>query len=238
MMMTLAEAFRVLTELRARADETRSDEAQVLIYQELHALSRRLHAAPDERQESGSRCFERLLRGGPRSITLEDEVVQAYLWKMLKNDDLDRKRRRSREAPELQRIESLALEPSDERNPENRSIAQQQQEEDQQLVHWAMQFVFQELKELLAARFPARYQAGFKEAVDQLRSLVLEASTFDVIVLRESGEVTVQTRNRIYQRHCRAREQYLDWLENEMPSGNFSNAQRVALNGLIARLRR
>jgi len=238
MTMTLAEAFRVLTESRARADETRFDEAQVLIYQELHTLSRRLRAAPDERQESGSRCFERLLRGGPRSITLEDEVVQAYLWRMLKNDDLDHKRRKSREAPEVQGGECPELEQSDGRNPENQTIAEQQQEEDQQLVNWAMQFVFQELKELLAGRLTARYRAGFKEAVDQLRSLVLEATTFDAIVLRESGEVTVQARNRIYQRHCRAREQYLDWLEDEMPSGTFSYAQRVALKGLIAQLRR
>ena len=236
--MTLAEAFRVLTDSPAQADGTRFDEAQVLIYQELHGLSRRLRAAPDERQESGSRCFERLLRGGPRSITLEDEVVQSYLWRMLKNDDLDRKRRRSREAPEVTRIDSPALEPSDERNPENQSIAQQQQQEDQQLVDWTMQFVFQELKELLAGRLTARYRAGFKDAVDQLQSLVLEATTFDAIVMREFGEVTVQARNRIYQRHCRAREQYLDWLEDEMPSGNFSNAQRLALNGLIAQLRR
>jgi DNA-directed RNA polymerase specialized sigma24 family protein len=238
--VTLSDAFRVLTSARNEADEQSFDAAQVIVYQELHVLSRRLQASPEERQESGSRCFERLLRGGPRSILLVDGVVQAYLWMMLKNHDLDRKRRERRELPSVEEPTEggSATEPSNKRTPETLSIEREQAQQDHELVSWGLRFVFGELKELLTSRLPARYRDGFKDSVDQLRSLVLETETLDGIVMRECREVTATTRNRIYQRHCRAREQYLDWLEDEMPSGNFSSVQQLALKGVVGRLRR
>src|SRR4051812_24642087 len=117
--VTLPDAFRLLTSLRSDGDEHIFEQAQILVYRALHALSGRLAATPEERQESGSRCFERLLRVGPRSIDVDDDKVEAYLWKMLKYDDLDRKRRRRRETAaegDDGRV-SRNLEPVDPRNP-------------------------------------------------------------------------------------------------------------------------
>ena len=238
--MTVPDAFRLLTNRRTNGDEHKFEQAQIVIYRALHALSGRLAATHEERQESGSRCFERLLRVGPRAIDLDVEKVEAYLWKMLKYDDLDRKRRRHRETTigSAGGQDSRSSEPVDSRNPESISIEEQEQREDLELAAWAVRFVFEDLKEALATRLKPRYQDGFKRSVAELKALVLGTESFDEVVSREFPKLTVQAKNRIYQRHCRAREQYLDWLEDEMPSGNFSSAQRAALKGLIAQLRR
>jgi hypothetical protein len=164
---------------------------------------------------------------------------------MVKYDDFDRKRlvtrRHKHELPPQQNGHEEpegSNEPREEANPESISIDREDEHQRQQQLDWAMAFVFGDLKDRLSQRLPAHYREGFLHAVEQIKSLLLETETFDAIVTGECGEVTQRTRNRIYQRHSRVREQYLDWVEEEMTSAGLSLAQESGVKGVVSQMRR
>jgi DNA-directed RNA polymerase specialized sigma24 family protein len=238
--MTLGEAFALCTGLVDGASDV-IDEARVHVYNSLHDLARNLRCSPQDQQESASRCFERLLRGGPRSVDSDDRSLRAYLMQMLKNDVVDQIRRTRREVELDHRDTSATHEgrsPAQSPTPEDIWLEQEDEAQRLELAQWAAEFVFGELADQLAGRRPARYREDFLTAVSQLRRLSIQGDQFDDIVRQECGEVSTAMRNRVYQRHCRARTAFWLWLKEELTALDFPEKQATAIRVVVAAMRR
>ena len=69
--------------------------------------------------------------------------------------------------------------------------------------------------------------------------LVNGLDTFDDLVRQAFGEVTPITRDRLYQRHSRARRRLLEWIEHDLPLvPDLLPEQKRLVRNLVAQFRR
>ncbi len=205
-----------------RPDEAaRRELATTMVYDALVRLARRV-VPVDHRDSAVQDVLIRLSKGrpGPRRYTASDNEAEAYLRTALDNTVTDIHRRLQKER---RRWESATVEDDDRPKPE-RFVDRTTPEalalagEHEALIGQAMNRLFDEAIPQIAAGL--QNPAGFLENIGDLRAIADDDLTVDAIVAREGGQVEtyVKVRNRVYQRHKRARAYLLEVPANR-PAG-------------------
>ena len=203
------------------AEVARRDEATTVVYEALVRLARRVVPA-DHRDAAVQDVLIRLSknRPGPRRYTSGDSEAEAYLRTALDNKVTDIHRRMQKDR---KRWESATVEEDDRQKaekfvdhttPEALAIAGQHEV----LIGEAMTHLFDRAIPQIAGGL--QNPDGFLENIRDLRAIAGDDLTVDAIVEREGGQVDtyVKVRNRVYQRHKRARAYLLEVPANK-PAG-------------------
>jgi DNA-directed RNA polymerase specialized sigma24 family protein len=230
--VTLAAAFRAVCGPGSRSIETPDPEACIVIYEELQRIARAKVRDPERGSDCAATAFQNLLQGGERTLRepVEDGRVRQYLRRMVVHVEIDMFRRERRivavDDPTVRLVESApAADDMLIRSEVTAEIAASRGYFDSVVVP------------AVAESMRPKYRAGFERAVQQLKEVAEERSNLDDIVVREFGEVSKTTRERLYQQHSRARRYLLDWLEDELPDLDVSPLRKAALKALVAELR-
>jgi len=238
--MTLTKAFSIVTGTIQDASGEDRDQAMATIYNELHRLAKRLRVDRDIQEESASYGFQRLVLGGPREVQSLDPVVQAYLWRIVASVSHDLARKRGREAP-MASEDALAT-PNEKQivrtDPETQLLEAETQREQQSRARWVRHYVFSEVAKAVAEAISPRYRQDFVEAMSHFERLLDGQVTFDGLVDATFGEITTATRDRLYQRHCRARRRLFEWAESQLPQSGLLPEQMQLVCTFIAQFRR
>ncbi len=191
----------------------RRDGATTMVYEALVRLARRGVPA-DHRDAAVQDVLIRLSknRPGPRRYTSSDNEAEAYLKTALDNIVTDMYRRLQKER---RRWESATVEEDDWPKPE-RFVDRTTPEalamaaEHEALIGQAMTCLFEKAIPEIAGGL--QNPDGFLENIGDLRAIAHDELTVDAIVAREGGQVEtfVKVRNRVYQRHKRARAYLLE----------------------------
>jgi hypothetical protein len=84
-----------------------------------------------------------------------------------------------------------------------------------------------------------RYRDDFVESMLQFERLISGQTTFDDLVQNTFGGITPATRDRLYQRHSRARRRLFEWVEQDLPAlEGLLPEQKQLVRNLVAQLRR
>jgi len=199
----------------------RRDEATTVVYEALVRLARRM-VPVDHRSLAVQDVLIRLSknRPGPRRYTSSDNEAEAYLKTALDNKVTDihrraQKDRRRWESPTAEDDDHMKAEQFvDHTTPEALVMAEQHGE----LIGEAMTRLFDEAIPEIAGGL--QNPDGFLENIGDLRAIASDDLTVDTIVAREGGQADtyVKVRNRVYQRHKRARAYLLEVPANK-PAG-------------------
>lgn len=222
--MTLSQA---LVEM-APPDRTLSPEenqrrqlAIAAVFEETTRLARRV-LGPDGRDELVSNLLYRLIknRPGPRRHTADDEGARAYLVRGLRNQEKDAHRRQARHLdrfpPPRERDSGKARAAGDDDFVDTESPEDiLRQNEQERLEAEARRLLFDEAIPAIAKAL--QNPTGFLANIADLRDIFDDVLSVDAIVTREGGtdETRVTVRNRVYQRHKRARAYLLEVPRNK-----------------------
>jgi hypothetical protein len=237
-------------------EAARRDDATTVVYEALVRLARRV-VPVDHRDVAVQDVLIRLSknRPGPRRYTASDNEAEAYLKTALDNKVTDIHRRMQKER---RRWESATAEEDDrpkaERfvdrtTPEALAMAGQHEA----LIALAITRLFDEAIPQIAGGL--QNPDGFLENIRDLRAIADDDLSVDAIVAREGGQVNtyVKVRNRIYQRHKRARAYLLEvpankpaglprlteWLrESQLPSELEQEIRKLATEVFAPRVER
>jgi len=239
--MTLAEAFSIVTGATADRPADEREEAMVLVYEELHRLARRLRVDRDIQEESASYGFQRLVLGGPRAIEHHDAVTQTYLWRIVCSISRDLIRKKGREvSTDFGDADASAnatrLEEDD---PETLLVSDENRRNQASQRQWVLRYVFTEVTRMVSERIASRYREDFVQSMSQFERLVGGLSTIDDLVQHTFGGITPTTRDRLYQRHSRARRRIFEWVQEELPTlEGLLPEQKQLVRNLVSQFRR
>jgi DNA-directed RNA polymerase specialized sigma24 family protein len=222
--MTLSDALVAM----APSDRTlspeevaRRDDATAMVYEALVRLARRM-VPLDLRSVVAQDVLIRLSknRPGPRRYTSSDGEAEAYLKTALGNrvTDLHRRAQKDRKRWESPTVDEDDRSPAekfvDRTTPEDLVMA----DEHEALIGEAMTRLFEDAIPEIAGGL--QNPGGFLENIGDLRAIASDDLTVDAIVAREGGQADtyVKVRNRVYQRHKRARAYLLEVPANR-PAG-------------------
>jgi DNA-directed RNA polymerase specialized sigma24 family protein len=201
----------------------------MVVHEALVRLARRM-VPTDYRDEVTQDVLVRLWKARPssRRYTSSDGEAEAYLKTALGNrvKDIHRKNKRDRDHLVSATVDDGDSRPPDvfveRRTPEDLVIREQRDARDDALLGEAMTRLFDEAIPEIARGL--QNPGGFLENIADLRAIANDDLTVDAIVEREGGnaESYVKVRNRVYQRHKRARAYLL-----EVPANNAAGMPRL-----------
>ncbi|WP_239490716.1 hypothetical protein [Luteitalea sp. TBR-22] len=197
-------------------ENQRRERAIVMVFEELSRLARRV-VEPAHRDELVSNLLYRLMknRPGPRRYTADDEGARAYLVRGLRNQEKDAHRRDARQAnrcPDPRDRDSRKA-----RAPEDEDFVDPETPDDNLQQDERARLEAEATRQLFDLAIPAisrslQNPTGFLANMADLRAIFDGTLSVDQIVAREGGtpETYTTVRNRVYQRHKRARAYLLE----------------------------
>lgn len=202
-------------------ENQRRARAIVMVFEEMSRLARRT-VEPAHRDELVSNLLYRLMknRPGARRHAADDEGARAYLVRGLRNQEKDAHRRQRRHldwCPGPRDRNTGKPRPAEDGDFVDRETPEdiRRQRERERLEAEAKRRLFDETVPAIAKDL--QNPAGFLANIADLRAIFDDDLTVDAIVTREGGTdgTRVTVRNRVYQRHKRARAYLLEVPRNK-----------------------
>ena len=230
--MTLLEAFRDLgpiVDADTRLSCTRERACEVVL-NKLRQLAVGIPASC--REDVIAEVCVRLIQSGPRGERVDgpqsEEQVERYLRKSISNQRVSYHRCTARETAGLPA--DVAVTATFETQPDQMRA--------REALCWARRHFFERIVPALAEDLQQRggEPTDFIDAMKELREMADGTVPFGELVTREGADTDGTARNRLYQRHCRARRRVLDWARTQLPLMVVDEFRRWALGFVICEL--